>query len=76
MRNGERIYFQKANPVKIELLEMTESVLKISMTDREKDGFLYEKNRGYLVYDENGTHDYYSYSSPDYYMIRLNMGGN
>ncbi len=70
-QNGNKVYLKDANPVRIELLEKNNKMLTFTITDRDNDGLLYEKARGYLINDTNGIRDRYSYSLPDHYGIRL-----
>ena len=67
----KKIYITDANPVRIEFLEKNEKYLTFTLTDKDGDGFLYEKARGYLVSDISGSRDYYSYKLPDHYAIKI-----
>ena len=61
--------FKQANPVIIRVIESSDTEYKVLITDSEYDGFLYDKNKKYLVYDSNGIKDKYSYDVPDIYLI-------
>ena len=68
---GDRVYFEDANPVHIELLEKNDSIITFTVTDGDGDGFIYENARGYLHCDKIGIHDYNSYSLPDHYAVKI-----
>ena len=70
-KKGDKVYLKDANPMRIELLEKNNRLLTFTITDRDNDGLLYEKARGYLVNDNAGLRDYNSYSLPDHYGIKL-----
>ena len=70
-KKGDKVYLKDANPVRIELLERKNNILTFIMTDRDNDGLLFEKARGYLVNDSAGLKDYNSYALPDHYVIKL-----
>ena len=72
LTNSDRkTYFKQANPVHIELLRRTEKQLLFTITDKDGDGFLYEKNTGHLISDSRGLRDYHAYMLPDHYVVYL-----
>lgn len=70
-RNGDRVYFEDANPLRIELLEKNDNIITFTIADNDGDGLLYENARGYLCCDTEGSHDYKAYSLPDHYVIKI-----
>lgn len=70
-RYDKKVYFKTANPMRIEFLERNDKLLTFLINDRDGDGLLYEKARGYLICDSEGSRDYSSYSLPDYYAIKI-----
>lgn len=70
-RNGERVYFEDANPLRIELLEKNDNIITFTIADNDGDGLLYENARGYLCCDKVGSRDYKAYSLPDHYVIKI-----
>ena len=68
---GKKVFFTKANPVHIELLEKVGGMITFTLADKDMDGFLFEKDTGFLVCDVNGSKDYSSYDLPDHYSINI-----
>lgn len=70
-RNGDRVYFEDANPLRIELLEKNNNIITFTIADNDGDGLIYENARGYLCSDKEGTRDSKAYSLPDHYVIKI-----
>ncbi|MBQ6944578.1 MAG: leucine-rich repeat protein [Ruminococcus sp.] len=70
-RNGVKVYFEDANPLRIELLEKNGNIITFTIADNDGDGLLYENARGYLCCDKVGSRDYKAYSLPDHYVIKI-----
>ena len=67
--------FRQANPVIIRVLEVSDTEYKVLITDKELDGFLYNKSRKYLVYDDKRIKDKINFDTPDIYFITKNQRG-
>ena len=69
--SGEYVkkYFKGANPIYIRIIEQKENSISLVLTDNDYDGFLYEKNRSYLIYDTKNIKDSKNYEFPDHYII-------
>lgn len=67
----KKAYFKTANPVILRLYSINENVLEIIMTDKEYDGFLYNKISGHLISDDRGLKDKELLYVPDLYIVEI-----
>ena len=67
----KKAYFRTANPVILRLFSINENVLEIIMTDKEYDGFLYNKISGHLISDDRGLKDKEVLDVPDLYIVEI-----
>ena len=67
----KKAYFRTANPVILRLYSINENILEIIMTDKEYDGFLYNKISGHLISDGRGLKDKEVLDVPDLYIVEI-----
>ena len=67
----KKAYFRTANPVILRLYSINENILEIIMTDKEYDGFLYNKISGHLISDDRGLKDKEVLDVPDLYIVEI-----
>lgn len=67
----KKAYFRTANPVILRLFSINENVLEIIMTDKEYDGFLYNKISNHLISDDRGLKDKEVLDVPDLYIVEI-----
>ena len=67
----KKAYFRTANPVILRLFSINENTLEIIMTDKDYDGFLYNKISGHLISDDRGLKDKEVLDVPDLYIVEI-----
>ena len=67
----KKAFFRTANPVILRLFSINENTLEIIMTDKDYDGFLYNKISGHLISDDRGLKDKEVLDVPDLYIVEI-----
>ena len=65
----KRKVFKEANPVFIRIISIEDGVLTVSVTDKDDDGFLYDKIRKTIIPDTKGIKNYRFFDAPDLFYI-------